>query len=64
MNISLVAGKKKKKPLTRKWLSREVQTLNEWMEITMDIYRMEIIPACVNHKLKHSGECWEKCSTS
>ena len=38
--ILLVAGKK---TLTRKWLSQESPTLNAWMEITMNIYKVEKI---------------------
>ena len=47
LNILLVAAKK---ALTRKWLSQESPTLNGWMDITMDIYKMEKITAFVNHK--------------
>lgn len=56
MNILLVAGKK---TLTRKWLSQESPTLNAWMDITMDIYKMEKITASVNHKLEQFASHWE-----
>lgn len=57
MNILLVASKK---TLTRKWLSRESPTLNVWMEVTMDIYKMEKITAAVNHNLEQFNSRWEK----
>lgn len=38
MNILLVAAKK---VLSRKWLSQETPTLNGWMDVTMDIYKMK-----------------------
>lgn len=57
MNILLVAGKK---ALSRKWLSQESPTVNAWMEITMDIYKMEKITAYVNHKLEQLALHWEK----
>ncbi|XP_062911188.1 uncharacterized protein LOC134350161 isoform X1 [Mobula hypostoma] len=57
MKVLLVAGKK---TLTRKWLSQESPTLNVWMEITMDIYKMEQITASVNHKLEQFYSYWKK----
>ena len=56
LNILLVAGKK---ALTRKWLSQESPTLNTWMDITMDIYKMEKITAYVNHKLELFVSRWD-----
>lgn len=46
-NILAVAAKK---ALTRKWLSSESPTLNMWMDITMDIYKIERLTAEVNYK--------------
>ena len=57
MNALLVAGKK---TLTRKWLSQESPTLNAWMEITMDIYKMERITAFVNNESEQFASCWQK----
>lgn len=57
LNILLVAVKK---TLTRIWLSQESPTLNTWMDITMDIYRMERITAFVNHKLEKFALYWGK----
>jgi len=45
MNILLVAVKKS---FTKKWLSHESPTLKAWMEITMDIYKLEKIKAMLN----------------
>ncbi len=42
MNILLVAVKKS---FTKKWLSPESPTLNAWMDITKEIYKMEQITA-------------------
>ncbi len=49
-----------KKSFTKKWLSQESPTLNAWMEITMDIYKMEQITASVNHKMEQFTLHWEK----
>ncbi len=49
-----------KKIFTKKWLSQESPTLNAWMEITMDIYKMEQITASVNHKMEQFTLHWEK----
>ena len=56
LNILLVAGKK---ALTRKWLSQEGPTLNTWMDITVDIYKMERITAYVNHKMELFVSRWD-----
>jgi len=56
INILLVACKKS---ITRKWLSQESPTLNTWMDITMDIYKMEKITAFVNHKMENFASYWE-----
>ena len=48
-----------KKSITRKWLSRESPTLKIWMDITMDIYKMEKITAFVNHRLEKCISYWE-----
>lgn len=56
VNILLVACKK---GITRKWLSPESPTINIWMDITMDIYKMEKIIAFVNHKLDKFTSYWE-----
>lgn len=42
INILLVTCKKS---ITKKWLSWESPTLNQWMDITMDIYKMQRITA-------------------
>lgn len=49
-----------KKSFKKKWLSQESPTLNAWMEITMDIYKMEQITAFVNHKMKQFALYWDK----
>lgn len=55
-NILLVAAKK---TLTRKWLSQECPALNICMEITMDMYKMEKVPAFLNQKLEQCTPRWE-----
>ncbi len=57
MNILLVAIKKS---FTKKWLSPESPTLNAWMDITKEIYKMEQITAFVYHKMEHFALHWEK----
>jgi len=57
MNILLVAVKKS---FTKKWLSHESPTLKAWMEITMDIYKLEKIKAMLNLKLEQFVLCWKK----
>ena len=56
INMLLVACKKS---ITKKWLSQENPTLKIWMDITMDIYKMEKLTAFVNHKLEKFTSYWE-----
>lgn len=56
-NILLAAGKK---AITKKWLSSESPTMNMWMNITMDIYRMEKMTADVNYKRDLFVSRWKK----
>ncbi len=49
-----------KRGLPKKWLSPESPTLNAWMDITKEIYKMEQITAFVNHKMEHFALHWEK----
>ena len=49
-----------KKALTRKWLSQESPTLTTWMDITMDICRMEKSTADVNYKKDLFVLRWKK----
>ena len=56
-SILLMASKK---ALTRKWLSQESPTLTIWMDITMDICRMEKLTADVNYKKDLFVLRWKK----
>uniref|UniRef100_A0A671TVT9 Reverse transcriptase domain-containing protein n=1 Tax=Sparus aurata TaxID=8175 RepID=A0A671TVT9_SPAAU len=56
-SILLVASKK---ALTKKWLSQESPTLTMWMDITMDICRMEKLTADVNYKKDLFVLRWKK----
>lgn len=60
INVLLTASKKS---ITRKWLSQESPTLNIWIDVTMDIYKMERITAFVNHNLEKFALYWEKWVT-
>jgi len=57
MNILLVAVKKS---FTKIWLSHESPTLNAWMEITTEIYKLEKITAFTDPKLEQFALCWKK----
>lgn len=63
MNALLVPGKKKTKKKTKNQemvKSQESPTLNAWMEITMDIYKMERITSFVNYKSEQFASRWQK----
>ena len=57
MSVLLVASKKS---ITRKWLKQECPSLTEWMDITMDIYNMEMMTALVNRTVEKFVSYWEK----
>jgi len=57
MLILLVASKK---ALTRKWLKPEPPTLEEWMDILLDIYKMEKLTFCLRLQSQRLFKIWSK----
>lgn len=57
IKILLVASKK---ALTRRWLSEDPPTKNEWIGIVKDIYNMEKITFSLNLNMDKFDSCWKK----
>lgn len=57
MSILLAAGKK---ALTKKWMTASGPNLNDWMDVTFEIYKMEKITFSLNLKMGCFLQCWEK----
>lgn len=57
LQILLAASKK---AITRKWLSQDSPTIDEWIEIVKEIYVMEHLTFSLRHARKKCEAYWEK----